>query len=271
MREAEHSTGLVPAVTCLSWSGITYERPGEPGSRSGPRTVVNFDFPVSYLLAGVDPKAEAELFGLGTAVTEGRYLTSRAPARMPPRPDGNPSTALPMFLSERSANDPSVSVASTRRGDERPLLRERYDAEARRFLYTVGEPGEFGTTGPGTTGPGTFERAADGTLRPRPAERTPLSDTVLPLDGQDIWFRPLLPQGPKKESGLALPQIVGTFDPERQPEFDAASRLPLGTYGEPALAAADTRSRALLAIPVALAVTVASGAVPAWLAACSPG
>ncbi|MFF0445781.1 ABC transporter permease [Streptomyces sp. NPDC004609] len=241
----ENVTNLVGTVKCLSWSGTTYKGGLQEGSY-GPLTWVPVNLPVSYLVAGVDPKAESELFGLDGAVTRGRYLTSAAPARLRSRPADDPASALQMLRSERTATDLTVSVTLTRRGEDRPLLRKRYEAGARYLQHPVGKVSDIATGAFTATSPVTYERADDGTLRPRRVERPARSETLLPLDGQDTWFRTILPQNQNVSGGTILPEIVGTFDPERLPEFDAAARLPLGTYGEPALSGADERSRKLL-------------------------
>ncbi|MFI6284847.1 FtsX-like permease family protein [Streptomyces sp. NPDC051018] len=247
-RPEENTTRLVASVNCLSWAGITYkglpdgiEQPAE-----GPLTWVAVNFPVSYLVAGVDPEAESELFGLDAAVTKGDYLASRAPARLRDRPADDPASAMQMLRSERTAGDLTLSLTLTRQGEDRPLLRKQYDAGTRYHEYPVGKVSDIGTGAFTATGPVTYDRAADGTLRPRRVERPARSGTLLPLDGQDAWFRGILPANRNVSGGTVLPEIVGTFDPGRLPEFDSTTRLPLGTYGEPALSGADERSRKLL-------------------------
>ncbi|MFF2022798.1 FtsX-like permease family protein [Streptomyces sp. NPDC058171] len=245
MRKTEHVVGLSSSVTCLSWSKVTETGPDFEQSEPGPRTQVLFNFPVSYLVAGVDPVAEAELFGLDEAVTKGKYLSPAGPHHVT-KPDQSVETTLPMLRSERAASALAVRVTLTRRGEDRPLLRKRFEAGARQLDHPIGKRSDMVLPGFLATRPITYDLADDGTLRPRSVKRPPLSRTILPLDGQDVWFRTLVPQQSQAVQLRGHPKIVGTFDPERLPEFDAASRVPLGTYGAPALTGADERSRKLL-------------------------
>ncbi|MFD7550712.1 ABC transporter permease [Streptomyces sp. NPDC059816] len=245
MRKAEHVPGLSSSVTCLSWAKVTETGPDFEQSKPGPRTRVLFNFPVSYLVAGVDPVAEAELFGLDEAVTKGKYLSPAGPLHVT-KPDQSVETTLPMLRSERAANALAVRVSLTRRGEDRPLLRKRFEAGARQLDHPIGKRSDMVLPGFLATQPITYDLSDDGTLRPRSVKRPPLSQTILPLDGQDVWFRTLVPQQSQAVQLRSHPKIVGTFDAERLPEFDAASRVPLGTYGAPALTGADDRSRKLL-------------------------
>ncbi|WP_405936066.1 ABC transporter permease [Streptomyces sp. NBC_00726] len=246
LRAEEQSTLLSNAVTCLSWSGIT-ARGGQPAPEdAGPRTRVVFAFPVSYVIAGVDPGAEAELSGLADAVTEGHYLTSAAPRQVPGRDDETPGAALPMLRSADAAGDLEVAVTLTREGEKRPLLKKRFDAASRQPVHEVGKRSEIVLGSLQATGPVTYDTGRDGTVRPRTVPRPDGETPALPLDGQDVWFRSLVPQGEQGERPSALPEVVGVFDPGRLAESDAASRVPLGTYARPALTGADARSRKLL-------------------------
>ncbi|MGW5674854.1 FtsX-like permease family protein [Streptomyces sp. NPDC003860] len=249
VRETAGTTRLVESVKCLTWAGATYIDPPEGLTQPpyGPSTKVYSDFPVSYLVAGVDPKAEAELFGLDDAVTKGQYLTSEKPGRMRPAPAYGPASVMQTLRSERTVGDLKLGLTLTARGADRPLLDEEYDAAARYQRHPVGEVSQTGSGFFDVTGPVTHDRTADGTLRPRPVERPDKVSTVLPLDGRDLWFRKLRPQDTDGGTGEDIyHKTVGTFDPRRLPEFDSAARLPLGTYGEPALSGADERSRKLL-------------------------
>ncbi|MFE6978693.1 FtsX-like permease family protein [Streptomyces sp. NPDC057682] len=246
LRAEEQSTGLSAAVTCLSWSGVTARGEQASPGGSGPRTRVVFAFPVTSLVAGIDPEAESRLFGLAGAVTEGRYLTSAAPRTVPAGADEVPGAVLPVLRSSRAAGDLTVEVTLTREGAGRPLLDKRFDAASRQPEQRSGEQLAVGLGSLLATGPVSYDSGPDGTVRPRTVPRPDKAATLLPLDGQDVWFRSLVPQGEQFERPSALPEVVGTFDPERLPEFDAGSRLPLGTYGQPALTGADARSRKLL-------------------------
>ncbi|MFF2022799.1 FtsX-like permease family protein [Streptomyces sp. NPDC058171] len=245
MTQAEHTTSLSSSVTCLSWSKVTHHYPDSEPEVLTDQTQVLFNFPVSYLVAGVDPVAEAELFGLDEAVTKGKYLSPSGPAQVT-MPDQSVEATLPMFRSAGAGGDLAVRVTLTRRGDDRPLLRKRFEAGARQLKHPLGKRSEFPLGEFLTTRPVTYDLADDDTLRPRPVERPPLSETILALDGRDTWFRSLVPRSERGRQLLSHPEVVGTFHPERLPEFDAASRVPLGTYGAPALTGADDRSRRLL-------------------------
>ncbi|WP_405897035.1 hypothetical protein OG242_05300 [Streptomyces sp. NBC_00727] len=246
LRAEEQSTGLSHAVTCLSWSGITARNEQSAKEPSGPWTRVVFGFPVSYVIAGIDPEAEAELSGLAGAVTQGHYLTSAPPRQVPGEGDEAPGAVLPMLRSADAADDLVVAVTLTREGDDHALLSKRFDAGSRQLEHKVGERSEAVLGSLRATGPVTYDTDGDGTVRPRTVPRPDGEAAALPLDGQDVWFRSLVPQGEQGERPSALPEVVGSFDPGRLPEFDAASRVPLGTYAQPALTGADARSRKLL-------------------------
>ncbi|MEV3872437.1 FtsX-like permease family protein [Streptomyces sp. NPDC049906] len=241
----EHATMLRPAVDCLSWSGYTDLKPVVGDGKHGPDTGLYIQFPRSQLIAGIDPEAEARLFGLDEAVTQGRYLSPKAPTTLTARPNEQPTMSVPALRSARGAKDLRLSTVLTPRGEDRPLLRKRYEVGTLK-PHQPTEKAALDSLYPQPTTPVTYDRAADGTLRPRTVERPENVETVLPLDGRDTWFRELRPPSEEQSWGVPVPRIVGTFDPERLPEHDAASRVPLGTYGEPALSGADERSRKLL-------------------------
>ncbi|MFD7546037.1 ABC transporter permease [Streptomyces sp. NPDC059816] len=246
VRVEEHTTQLVNVVTCLSWAGVTDLEPLSGDGKFGPQTLVYTGFPTTRLVAGVDPEAESRLFGLDTAVTEGDYLSPKAPTPVTSRPADDPASAVQVLRSDRAARDLELSVTLTRRGEDRPVTRKRFEAGSLKPRQRVGKVDELGGLLFRPTSPVAYDRTDGGTLRPRTVERPEHDETVLPLDGQDTWFRRLMPLGQNRPWGSPLPKVVGTFDPQQLPEYDAASRLPLGTYGEPALSGADTRSRALL-------------------------
>ncbi|WP_146610497.1 MULTISPECIES: ABC transporter permease [unclassified Streptomyces] len=246
LRAEEQSRGLSPAVTCLSWSGIT-ARGEQPGTQhSGPWTRVVFSFPVSYVIAGVDPEAEAGLSDLANAVTRGRYLTSAPPRQVPGRGGEAPGAVLPMLRSADASSDLAVAVTLSREDDGHQILSKRFDAGSRQLEHAVGKRSQAVLGSLQATGPVTYDTDGDGTVRPRTVSRPDKEVAALPLDGRDLWFRSLVPQGEQGERPPAVPEIVGSFDPGLLPGFDTASRVPLGTYTQPELTGADARSRKLL-------------------------
>jgi hypothetical protein len=217
---------------CLSWAGLTVD------GRHESDTTVGLDFPITYVIAGVDPTAEAALVGLDHAVGSGRYL----PTGLPAPTASAQSTDIPLLRTAHPSEDLSLSVsfavgrhhyhrrfgsADALRGALRPLL--------------GGATLQFPTIR--TTSPVHYDMSADGTLHPRTVRGGERATTP---DGDDVAFRSLRAAPPGGGSVHASPDLVGTFDPAKLPDFAAASRVPLGTYRAAQEAGADRHSRIAL-------------------------
>ncbi|MFI2213146.1 FtsX-like permease family protein [Streptomyces sp. NPDC020141] len=226
-------------VLCLSWAGVTHEGTGPAENDLAP-TVAVFTFPASYVIAGVDPAAEAKLFGLDRALTAGRYLTP-GPPRTVDRGEGYADSAeLPLLRTGGSGTGLTVRTEVRRRSDGETVHR----AELRTTdTLRDSAPGTLSPVGDlVAAGPVRYTTAGDGTLRPRTVPRS----AELPLDGRDLWFRPLLPRTSAIERHAVHGRNVGTFDPARLPAYEAAARVPMGAYTAPGLVGADDSSRKLL-------------------------
>jgi hypothetical protein len=241
---------------------------------------VHLPWPISMLLAGVDPASEARLVDLDRAVISGRYLGDAA---VPP-PSSEGLVSVPVLASVTPYVDLGIEVsvdrldvppdadiggpgwlaqppqvpASLTAAPGVPALRDAYqvDAAYRQVL-----------TNPSVTlaAPATVDRPAitvnpDGTLTVAPAppvdqnalrQHVSSTGTLLSPFVADTAFRTLTPltrdlPDAQPRLALMLADVVGTFDPGKIKSFSTLSAVSLETYQVPQLAGADQASRQLL-------------------------
>ncbi|WP_018215118.1 ABC transporter permease [Salinispora vitiensis] len=250
-------------------SFVTGMRDGAPVVSD--RLTKGVGWPLSLLLAAVDPRAEADLVGLDHAVTTGRYLK---PDDAPEPLEGAPRISVPVLATTSPALDEGLVVAPGRiTGPAVARLPGRDWSDARAELNAaaavpVGEPTEARVTDayaplatPGNeigslnhiiqSGAVTYTQSDSG-LTPTIAPHNPsIFDDIEHgnLDtswfGADKKFRPLR-KVPSASDEQLVATAVGTFDPQELSGFSEVSAVPLETYFPPAANGADEQSRRLL-------------------------
>ena len=279
---------FVPRVrsTLLCWSeqtgqlglGRDPEQPQWRAEHLGARV----PYPFPFLIAAIDPDAEARLFGLDRAIVGGRYLRPRD------RPRSAPSTtsrtdlaAVPVIVSSRSYVDETAEVQIDRlaasaadrlpvqdtprrlwrhlaaAGTERTVLRRTITAETAYagLLDRLRKPVEI--DGYWTARPMRVQARGSRTVAPRPlrnpAEAWASGNTwnryvEAPLLASDTNFRRLRQHAGDRGIGHPFPalQAVGTFDPERLPSLRDPDSAPLNAARPPYLEPGDDRTRELL-------------------------
>lgn len=263
-----------PAVQSSAdcWSKVNHYAP-PPGITlpDNPAWYVRWTLPV--LIAAIDPAAEAKLDGLNHAVTSGRYLAENAA-------DGQPSsegtTPFPVLAASQSgiaeyavsqlqelaapATPPQMTLdwlTSEAPITGRTLSVERTTADqAYQSLLTTlrGKgPDLTAVNGYWSVGPVRFQRTASGPLVPT-LVRNPLSVwnaggiTQTSMDNADGQYRALTSHAPTTNTftgTIAVPRLVGIFNPAKATSPDPLSAVPLG-YEPVTAAPADAASRAAL-------------------------
>jgi putative ABC transport system permease protein len=240
------------------------------------------DWPFPFLIAAVDPAAEAELAHVDRALTQGRYLESAdVPVTVQNARGG--SVQVPVLVSTQSYADDRNAIIVSRLGpgaaqamiqgsspselarrlatERGPVVLEQtIDATVayQRLLKNLSTSSHSFVDSYWTVGPTRYEQRSDRGLAPVPV-RNP--DSVwasqfqssgyvhVPIDAADTSFRSLRPHvGSNTGQTLRLPLLgaVGRFDPAKLPGFSALSAVPLETYNAPQAAPADPRARRLL-------------------------
>lgn len=238
------------------------------------RLIPSVYWPLSLLLAAVDPQAEADLVGLDAAVTAGRYLSAED---RPTDLGTSLMTSVPVLASSQPFLDEALVATPDRLvGPVVDSLAGRSWAEAWAALEAA--PAE--AVGPATTHTsrdayasvaltgigqqvahlnpvirsGDVEYAqGTGVLVPQPATVDPavFVDPRMPTAPSRPWliadrgFRPL-DQAPSPADRFLVAEAVGVFDPGRLRGFSELSALPLETYFPPKATGADDRTRDLL-------------------------
>jgi hypothetical protein len=236
-------------------------------------------WPFPFLVAAVDPAAEARLSGLRSAMVQGHFLREGHGAR-----ETDQELRVPVLVSTKSFTDDvdhvtvrRLSAATARamphagtpqqvqhllagsRGAV--VLRKDVDTDTayQAFLHTLSaNPSSF-VDNYWTAGPVRYRRYGD-VLEPVPVSnprgiwRSRFQATGwvhVPTDAQVTGFRTLQPHVGSNTvvSGpLQLPvlQAVGRFDPDKIPGFGHLNRVPLQTYNPPQARPADARTARLL-------------------------
>ncbi|MET9677785.1 ABC transporter permease [Streptomyces sp. NPDC006482] len=246
-------------------------------SETSSRLTVDISWPVSLLLAAVDPAREAKLVGLDKAVVSGRYLRQTETAVSRPTGGGQSSPSVPLLTSSDPQVDEQLSVAVSRSPDGpvgvAGLARQALDtaiAEKRGSRvadrsYSVDTV--YGTSHKGAdlyriirSGGPSYRTAADGSLTPR-SVRTDISE-LWANSNHTGWPTPWLARDSKQRPLTRVPEYqapdlrsgawtgdglaVGTYDPKRLTEFSALSEVPMETYQPVQVTGADAASRGLL-------------------------
>lgn len=265
-------------MQCISRSAASE---GGFGPGAGGAIAAFVRLPVPFLVAAIDPAAEAALLHVDATVLRGRYL----------RADDQPSLTsagassvltVPVLVSSRGYVDASDEVTIRRLGPAAAsamtaavppaALTRRLDADdgpvvVRRTIEAgtaygqlttqmLAENGSF-VESYWTVGPVHY-REQDGRLVPVPVTNpdsvwaSSLQTTgyvPAPIEAADSSFRALTPNVGSNQGTilrLPVPHAVGEFDPTKLPGFSALSTVPEETYRAPVAAPADARSRRLL-------------------------
>lgn len=235
-------------------------------------TLQTWRFP--FILAAIDPQAEARLTGLDGAVVTGKYLGGELPG----------GANVPVLAAATTPTDLSATSTIGRVGaSENPLTQNQVRAAAAGPAGAVVETStvtaetayerllsQLSTSDTDNLvsavdifwnpSAAQFENGKDSTLHPL-AQTNPLDVWRSRWYGDgwaratpgsdDVSFRTLSPHPLIASSGDAgydpvVLRAVGTFDPSKLPASNPLSRISLGTFFDPTLAAADEASRATL-------------------------
>ncbi|MFF5334052.1 FtsX-like permease family protein [Streptomyces sp. NPDC013181] len=241
------------------------------------RLTVNISWPVSMLLAAVDPAQEAKLVGLDKAVVSGRYLRRKETSVARPSGNGRSSAAVPLLMSSAPQVDEQMS-ATVSRSPAGPVglagrahkaldtvIAAKKGVRVATVPYTV--DAVYGKNRRGAdlyriiqSGAPSYRTGADGSLTPRKVRAD--IDTLWANDNHTGWPTPWLARDGKQRPLVRVPEYqapdfragewqgeglaVGTYDPKRLTEFSALSEVPMETYQPVAATGADTASRRLL-------------------------
>ncbi|HET6866767.1 MAG TPA: FtsX-like permease family protein [Solirubrobacteraceae bacterium] len=261
--------------TCVS------TRPG--GGLVRGRLQINPRWTFPFLLAAIDPQAEARLDGLKASVVHGRYLGEGAEPTVQSY-GGDTHVVVPVLASTRPYVDDTDEVTVSRLSDRaaQAVIHARTPGAMARLIDTarpqsVAAQRTFTTAGAysrlldsltaqqysvidnyWTSGPTTYRQAGPREVTPLPVSN-PLSIwhsdhywppyVVAPVDSAMTAFRPLQSH-PGIGTGtrtVRLPTLraVGEFDPSRLNVGSALGRVPLG-YTPARAGGADARTRTLL-------------------------
>lgn len=244
------------------------------------RLSVNMPWPVTVLMAAVDPEQEDRLVGLRDAVTLGRALqASDGPSIWKDPKWGMAYDSAPVLISERPYVDESMRVDVERlSGDVAARLAQADNAdqqyagvEAAIGVHVASsehsiadaygdvldrEVGGFSLVDAEVviqSGSPSYDVSADGGLRPKAVA---VDEELwrrggrgaaygVPATAGDVAFRPATRAPRGTQTGIRLERL-GTFDPEKLASFSALTQLPLETYFPPQAIGADEPSRQAL-------------------------
>ncbi|MFI9152411.1 FtsX-like permease family protein [Streptomyces sp. NPDC053367] len=240
------------------------------------RLTAFLQWPMSMLLAAVDPEQEARLVGLDKAVTSGRYLRRHETVVRRPDELGSEHPYVPLLASATPQIDEQLTVGVERSlpGDPKVagVPADQLGARLKSLPGTVLSTRTltaaqvYAAEQPRTA---TFTRIIQ-SGQPDYRGGATLQPAAVPVDQEALWRN-------EHSSGLPIPRFaqdtahrqvhrvpeyvspemhigawagdalaVGTFDPGRLTEFSALSRVPLETYQPVRATGADDRSRRLL-------------------------
>jgi putative ABC transport system permease protein len=251
-------------------------------------------------VAGIDPKAEAKLTGLGSCLRSGRLLTGRD--RPSPTEDPEPAEVLPVMASGDAFLDQVLHVdvvaAALKAHDEPGTVRGWNQVERRqvslqslyrKYLATsvhdyldpwpIWNAGDvhYRTIGPDHVAAQPVAHDAGIYRRVNTFQEVGIDDSVLiPPEVADPWLRPVSehadtqPPGEGSSYRSKIWDVVGRYDPSCLPGFDPLAGATLEAYAAPDVRMSDGRritpSRAMsdyVASPPLLLTTLAGAR---WLA-----
>ncbi|WP_233606249.1 ABC transporter permease [Micromonospora sp. Llam0] len=238
------------------------------------------DWRIPYVLAAIDPAAEAELIGLDDAMVSGSYLPdSRAAAagegdgwtRTVPviaasdsyvdqqaivEVEQLPRDIAEQFVGTRESITAADSFADSASGFPVKSIEVDGGAADAFLLRDLGHTFGNAVEAYWTAGPVEWDTRSDGALIPRDQE---VASEVwqglfggrigtAPIAADDRSFRELQLHGLAIGRQVTHPKftLTGRFDPELIDTFSALSEVPLGAYQSPGLEGADETSQRLL-------------------------
>lgn len=256
-----------PLVAC--WGGQTPDVQPVRGLPADSPGVFAF-FPEPFVIAGVDPAAEAALVGLDRCVTSGRYLGQDDDPREVSSPVG-PQPAIPVLVSERSfidevlriqieAADPApllagASIADIRVWDAQGEREATADDAYRAFLPTLASGSFYDASPLWSVDDVTYEDRGPDHLAAidRPPDPSIYRSSVtvgpggpgglpVPPESTDSWFRGVERHDQVRRSELfSRWDLVGQFDPSCIPGFDPLGGGRLESYALPEVRLPDGR------------------------------
>ncbi len=231
-----------------------------------------------FLIAAIDPTAEAQLVGLNGAVVQGRYLRPDDADVVVNRSDASSQLQVPVLATTNPFVDdtdeitisrlPAAAVTAVRQN----LLPKSLVAALAKFTptpvskvtLTSGKAYQQLLSGLSssllvdaywTAAPTTYRQTANGELTPL-AVTNPSSVWAsnfsttgyeqAPIDASDIGFRALHENLRTNATQLLTVHAIGEFDPAKLPGFNSLSQVPLETYYPPDVTGANVASRRAL-------------------------
>ena len=254
------------------WSKVNGEGSGSGETKpANPGYSVDWEVPV--LIAAVDPVAEAKLDGLNRALVSGSYLAENGSDT----PSGNIGEAFPVLAASTTVTGetavtqlqelpaptapPSMNarwLASEAAVAGRTLVTSQTGAQQayQELLRGISNPTAHPAVwGYWTVGPTNYRRAANGALAPllvrNPVAKFSLGNVTgiaVSMDNEDSQYRVVTLHAPTTPftGDVAVPRLVGTFNPAKVKSFDPLSQVPLGAYQPTAAAPANAASRKAL-------------------------
>ncbi|GII01189.1 FtsX-like permease family protein [Planobispora takensis] len=253
--------------------------PSNIGLRTGRATVViSQSFP--FVLAAVDPDAEARLTGLDRAMVGGRYLKDDTPAETSgeikllassvPYADQQDEIVirrLPREAAERVVQGVPAGkflpYLDTHRGEvirrvtigaeqvyER-MLTQWSDIPAGHYLplkrYWTSGPTSYRERGGRRLAALPVRNETEVWKNPHAGDEWGSDLSIAPVGAADTQFRQLTPRTVEGTVADGLTsRVVGRFDPAKLPGFSELTRLPMETYNPPVAAPGDGRTAGLL-------------------------
>lgn len=248
-----------PSLCASAMVGSQQRIPGLPPGRPG----ASIFFPLPLTIVGVDPVAENELSGLNKCVTSGKYLQ--------PAPASGIGGVVSLLLSDRTLLDESISVAIAKTtavasliasqdpstlGGWQPAPPESLDPN--QALQTATLQGQAGdrVRNPSPIwmpGPIRYIVTSSGSLAALTSPTDPGAyanpffvnarpDFYMPVEAQDVWFRNLMDRYPTGGSAGNFWNLVGRFNPECLPSFNANGAAELATFVPPTVTDANGKT-----------------------------
>ena len=217
--------------------------------------------PIPVLVAGVDPRAEAQLSGLRHAMTSGKYLPNNEAAILPTSSNGapTPSARIPVIASTKSyisetlaltasvAESPGAVMSGTSPSSLQLWSNVYHATTSVQSLYSTltSKLGLPATDLPNVVVPGSVRYKTVGSDRFVP-QVVPTVPSVLdnpncincgqqdiPPDARDTWFRHLQVSSRIASSSFFAFDILGTFKPNQIPGFNLLAGGDLSSYAPP--------------------------------------
>ncbi len=255
------------------------------------------NFPEPFVIAGIDPVAEASLVDLDRCVTQGRYLQASDVPTEVSSPAG-PQPVLPVLVSDRSFLDETLTMTIERAANPEVLAKDGVDTLSgwqpvdsrtasandayRAFLPTLNSGSFYDTSPLWSIGDVSYDllgpdhlaahaQPTDPSIYESSVTITPGGATHVPPESTDTWFRPVVRHDQQRRSEVfSRWDPIGQFNPDCVPGFDILAGGRLETYSLPAVQVADGRQLGATRSPASYVTSppliLVSLQTAAWLA-----